>query len=197
MPWWISCKTVDFTVKWTSALTTYGKIKYTENETQHMIRCLHRKKSLYFSCVYGADCKPPTDHLPTTYWPLTDHLPTTNRPLTDHLPTTYRPLTNHLWPPTDHLPTTYQPLFYSAVCSRLPNFWYKVLKQDLSSWKGWHFQLVSNGFRNIMWLQDFFLSGIFSFFLFSVCILSAVFVESQPIHHQLLHSYNTAHVWDS
>ena len=151
-----------------------------------------------YSCLPTTIYQPPTDHLPTTNWPLTDHLPTTNRPLTDHLPTTHQPLTNHLRPPTDHLPTTYQPLFYGAVCSRLSNFWYKVLKQDLSSWKGWHFQLVSIGFRNIMWLQDFcFCLPCLFFFPFSVCILSAVFVESQPIHHQLLHSYNTAHVWDS
>ena len=57
VPWWISYKMVDFTVKRTSALTTYAKMKYTENETQHMIRCLHRQKSLYFSCVYGAEYK--------------------------------------------------------------------------------------------------------------------------------------------
>ena len=48
---------VDFTVKRTLALTTYAKMKYTENETQHMIRCLHRQKSLYFSCVYGTEYK--------------------------------------------------------------------------------------------------------------------------------------------
>ena len=105
--WLISCKTVDFTVKRTSALTTYGKNKYTENETQHMIRCLHQQKSLYLSCVYGAECKfvisPSTDHL------LTDHLPTTYQPPTDHLPTTYQPLPTTYQPSTDHLPTTYQP----------------------------------------------------------------------------------------
>ena len=116
--WLISCKTVDFTVKRTSALTTYSKNKYTENETQHMIRCLHQQKSLYLSCVYGAKCKfvisPSTDHLLTdhllTDHLLTDHLPTTYRPPTDHLPTpTYQPLPTTYQPSTDHLPTTYQP----------------------------------------------------------------------------------------
>ena len=63
MPWTVSCKTVDFMVRRTSALTTYGKMKYTENET-----------NIFLS----------TDHLPTTYRPLTDHLLTTYRPLTDH-----------------------------------------------------------------------------------------------------------------
>ena len=47
---------MDFTVKRTSALTTYG------NYGNHLL----------------------TDHLPTTYRPLTDHLPTTYWPLTDH-----------------------------------------------------------------------------------------------------------------
>ena len=60
VPWWISCKTVDFTVKQTSALSTL--------KTNHL----------------PTTYQPLTDHLPTIYRPLTDHLPTTYRPLTDH-----------------------------------------------------------------------------------------------------------------
>ena len=66
MPWWISCKTVDFMVKQTLALSTL--------------------KMNHLPTTYW----PPTNHLPTTYRPSTDHLPTTYRPSTDHLPTTYR-----------------------------------------------------------------------------------------------------------
>ena len=57
MPWWISCKTVDFTVKQTLALSTL--------KTNHL----------------PTTYQPLTDHLPTIYQPLTDHLPTTYRPL--------------------------------------------------------------------------------------------------------------------
>ena len=41
--------------------------------------------------------RPPTDHIPTTYWPHTDHLPTAYRLHTDRIPTAYRPLTDHFF----------------------------------------------------------------------------------------------------